>query len=109
MITLMPEIQERDIDLPLGLVTMTPGAQDLFEAYGSLGSLFLAYCLKRHMTGNWGNVDKEDWETNDDALATGGRILSAYILDEDKPQSTRIWIITEADRSVTTILTPDEY
>jgi len=53
----------------------------------------------------WGEVCQEDWQANDEALETGERLLSAYRTSKDE----RIWIITEHDRSVTTLLLPDEY
>ena len=61
--------------------------------------------LKRHATGDWGLVGKEDWEANEQALIHGTRLLSAYKTSTGK----RVWIISEADRSVTTILFPEEY
>ena len=61
--------------------------------------------LRRHAVGDWGELDKEDRQENDRSLAEGDRILSAYVAQE----STRFWIITEADRSVTTILLPEDY
>lgn len=61
--------------------------------------------LKRHITGDWGDVCAEDSKTNDYAAAHGERILSSYTLTTGK----RIWIITEWDRSVTTFLLPEDY
>lgn len=60
-----------------------------------------------HASGNWGDVCDEDWESNNEALRTGDRLLSAYWLDD--AHTEKIWIITEADRSATTILFPEEY
>ena len=60
--------------------------------------------LKRHVTGDWGDIPQEDAETNRDAVKYGARILSAYDLAGE-----RVWIITEADRSSTTLLFPSEY
>jgi hypothetical protein len=60
--------------------------------------------LKRHASGDWGDLCPEDTMANDSALAHGGRILSAYGRAAD-----RFWIITEADRSVTTVLLPEDY
>jgi hypothetical protein len=60
--------------------------------------------LRRHHAGDWGEVCKEDWKTNDSALSDGGRILSSYTV-----RGTRFWVITEADREHTTILFPDDY
>lgn len=60
--------------------------------------------LARHLSGDWGEVDSEDKQANDDAVKCGSRILSAYTLND-----TKFWIITEWDRSVTTFLLPEEY
>ncbi len=61
--------------------------------------------LKRHVTGDWGDLDPADRAENELSLRAGFRLLSAYAL----PDGTRIWLITEADRSATTLLLPDEY
>ena len=82
---------------PISRVVTTQGAAEFPPA-------FLASCLERHASRDWGDLDAEDKRANDAAVKHGGRVLSAYTLRGDK-----IWIITEADRSVTTILTPDEY
>jgi hypothetical protein len=60
--------------------------------------------LARHATGDWGELCAFDRQQNAVALCTGQRVLSSYPVGEGK-----IWIITEADRSVTTILLPEEY
>lgn len=73
---------------------------------------FLNRCLDRHMRFDWGDVDDEDWHTNDVAISTNDRLLSAYNIPEDMQDhegDTKIWIIAEADRSATTILFPSEY
>ncbi|BCT55307.1 hypothetical protein [Dehalococcoides mccartyi] len=71
---------------------------------------FIQKSLNRHVKGDWGDVDEEDKQTNDQALKQGMRLLSAYN-DDCFPQNglATIWIITEADRSATTILFPNEY
>jgi len=61
--------------------------------------------LARHLRGDWGDLCPEDWDANERALQYGGRLFSAY-QEEGLP---KIWIITEADRSATTILFPEEY
>jgi hypothetical protein len=61
--------------------------------------------LTRHLSGDWGDLDKEDAKANEHALRHDLRILSSYKLPDDR----KLWIITEADRSATTVLTPDEY
>ena len=85
----------------LGQTVATPGA---LEAFMRSGDTPLPY-LARHARGEWGDVDEDDKTENDFSVENGFRILSAYRLADD----TRIWIITEADRSATTILLPEEY
>lgn len=67
--------------------------------------------LQRHASGDWGIVGEEDSQTNNDALKDGDRLLSAYLLPKSAKRDTeeKIWIITEWDRSATTILLPEEY
>jgi hypothetical protein len=93
---------------PLGQVVATPGALEASRHPGQ----FLAL-LARHVRGDWGCVDPEDAEANRLALTQGDRLLSAYPIDPEKPSKgfgeNCLWIITEADRSVTTILLPEEY
>lgn len=60
--------------------------------------------LTRHLSGDWGELDAEDAKANESALRHGLRILSSYKVGEEK-----LWILTEADRSATTVLTPGEY
>jgi hypothetical protein len=61
--------------------------------------------IQRHQAGDWGNLPDDDRTSNDRALAQGGRIFSAY----HAHNGTRFWIITESDRSVTTVLLPEDY
>jgi hypothetical protein len=61
--------------------------------------------LNRHRAGDWGDLSAEDRQANDAAVTESGRILSAYTLRD----GTRIWIITEADRTSTCVLLPEEY
>ncbi len=61
--------------------------------------------LRRHVQGDWGLIPPEDRDENELSLKEGFRLLSAY----DSGDGTRFWIITEADRSVTTVLMPDDY
>jgi hypothetical protein len=60
--------------------------------------------IMRHRQGDWGDVCAEDAELNNDAVKYGGRLLSSYLIGDEK-----LWIITEADRSATTLLMPEEY
>lgn len=91
----------------LGQMVATQGAL----AKGDLS--LLNRCLNRHVRGDWGCVCEEDAKTNDEAVQAGWRILSAYPIDENSPckgyGDNTLWIITEADRSVTTFLLPEEY
>ena len=89
---------------PLGQLAATPGVLELLEQHQA--NLF--DLLARHASGDWGDVGAEDAHTNDQALIHGYRVLSCYTLVPDDPD-TRIWIITERDRSVTTALLPSEY
>jgi len=61
--------------------------------------------LSRHITGDWGDCCKEDWKENDLSLREGFRLFSVY---HDK-KGTKFWVITEADRSATTVLLPEDY
>lgn len=96
----------------LGQYVMTYGAMAATQEQGML-DVDIAQMLKRHASGDWGCVCDEDKHTNNEALAHGNRILSAYPIDPEKSCTgygdNCIWIITEADRSVTTILLPEEY
>jgi len=84
-----------------GSIVATPGALAELEASGDDP---LAY-LVRHIAGDWGDVDESDRRENELSLVHGFRLLSAYALNS----GTKIWIITEADRGVTTVLLPEEY
>lgn len=90
------------LPLKLGRVVATTGAVAALAEANSPAMQFLV----RHSAGDWGDVAKEDSTLNNQALKDGARILSAYTLRDGE---TRIWIITEADRSVTTILLPSDY
>jgi hypothetical protein len=86
---------------PLGQVVATPGALDALERAAESAADYLA----RHASGDWGELDAEDRAANDAALTDGSRILSAYTLGTKE----RLWIVTEHDRSYSTILLPSEY
>jgi hypothetical protein len=85
----------------LGRTVSTPGALQALLQAGESG---LRYLL-RHSTGDWGEVDAEDRRTNDRAVRQGERIVSSYTL----PTGEKLWVITERDRSATTLLLPSEY
>jgi hypothetical protein len=80
---------------------ITPGAVAALAVTGEQPQTYLL----RHVQGDWGELDAEDNEENEMSLQRGFRLLSRYLLADE----TVIWIITEADRSVTTILLPEEY
>lgn len=84
-----------------GQIVATPGALDALKAAGEDA---LDY-LERHLSGDWGDVCEEDRQENELSLKNGWRILSAYTLKN----GVKFWIITEADRSSTTFLLPEEY
>jgi hypothetical protein len=86
--------------LLLGRVVATPGALRLLIEAGGYPLDYLA----RHATGDWGDLCAFDRRQNEIALREGYRVLSSYEIP-----TGRVWIITEADRSVTTILLPEEY
>lgn len=86
---------------PLGRCVGTPGA---IEALGEAGQSYAQF-LRLHQAGFWGDMDPDDQAMNADALVHGGRIFSAY----RTRLGAKLWVITEADRSATTILCPSEY
>jgi len=86
---------------PLGETVATPSALAALDIAGVTPETLLA-C---HERGDWGDLSDHDRQMNDRALPSGGRLLSAYRL----PDGTRVWIVTEADRSATTLLLPDDY
>jgi len=85
----------------LGQIVATPGALAAISESGER----LASFLKRHVSGDWGDIAEEDRQENELSVAQGFRLLSAYRLSD----GTKLWIITEADRSFTTLLLPSEY
>ncbi len=85
----------------LGQIVATPAA---LEALNKSGDSALSLLL-RHATGDWGDLGEEDKQENDANLRNGERLLSVYILRD----RAKLWLITEADRSVTTLLLPSDY
>jgi len=86
---------------PLGQLVGTPGAAEAFARNKQAPTEF----LRRHWRGDWGQLDEHDVQENELSLQQGFRLLSRYTLAD----GTAIYIITEADRSATTILLPSEY
>lgn len=86
---------------PLGQIVATSGALAALERAKQPASSLLA----RHAIGDWGTLDAEDVAENEFSMVHGFRLLSSYQTDAGE----RLWIITEADRSATTLLLPEEY
>ena len=86
---------------PLGQTVATPGALETLASFDIEPSTL----LDRHIVGDWGDMVEEDKAENDFSVDKHLRIFSAYIIAED----VKVWVITESDRSVTTILLPSEY
>jgi hypothetical protein len=84
---------------PTGRVVITSGA------HAVLSEVDVFDALLRHASGDWGELCEQDWRQNDEALEYGSRLLSRYC----STAGTTFWIITEHDRSVTTVLLPEEY
>jgi hypothetical protein len=85
----------------LGQIVAPPGALEAIADAGQTPEFF----LDRHASGDWGEICDEDKQLNDEALVNGGRLLSAY----RTLKNVRLWVISEADRSSTCILLPEEY
>ena len=85
----------------LGAMVATPGALVTLEESGHIPPEFLV----RHKNGDWGELPPVDVQENERSLARGGRLLSAY----HTRREDRIWVITESDRSATTLLLPEDY
>lgn len=89
------------LKFPMGQCVVTRGAM---QALNESGEWAAKYLLK-HQCGEWGDLDEADKKENEFSIEKDFRILSAYVL----PNKDRIYVITEADRSSTTILLPSEY
>jgi hypothetical protein len=89
----------------LGQVVATPGA------LAALTRSDIVRALGRHVRGDWGEVCAEDWAANEASLKCGARLFSVYTgaVRADGSAGEKFWVITEADRSATTVLLPDEY
>lgn len=91
--------QRKKLPLQLGYLCQTPGAA------AQLHGLDVLRALGRHTMGDWGELCEDDWKLNNESLVDDRRILSAY----QTRDGVKFWIITEWDRSVTTVLLPEEY
>lgn len=85
--------------VPVGTLYITRNAMSTLKA------MDVTKALSRFARGDWGDMDEEDKKSNDWALKNGGRLFGAY----HDQNGTKFWIITEADRSVTTVLLPEDY
>src|SRR3954451_5659846 len=85
----------------LGRLVATPGAPELIQGEGREPMEF----VERHVRGDFGDLSEHDRLANEAALVNGSRILSSYIVTGDE----KVWVLTEADRSATTILLPSDY
>ncbi|MEJ7862451.1 MAG: hypothetical protein WKF90_12550 [Pyrinomonadaceae bacterium] len=94
-------MNESAVLFPLGNVYLTVGAREALEESNQLPKEFLS----KHQKGEWGIICEDDRQENELSVKEGFRILSAYKTDRD----VKIWVITEADRSSTTVLLPSEY
>ena len=95
-IRLLPVEQRK---FPMGLLVMTSNAMHQLDYRD------VAKALERHLAGDWGDIGSEDWEQNESGLRDGFRLFSVYSDRREK----KFWVITEADRSVTTVLLPEDY
>lgn len=90
---------EPKLKFPSGRIVATPNALNQIT-----GEEIVA-ALARHLQGDWGKLDAEDWNANERALKKGGRLFSEY----RSSRNLKFWIITEVDRTVTTVLLPEDY
>ena len=95
----LPAADEVAPKFPFGQLVATP------TALRTIPNDEIMNTLSRHLRGDWGTLDKEDWSANEEALKDGGRLFSAYL----SSAHIKFWIITEADRSATTVLLPEDY
>ena len=98
LVTRRSELPPR-IQFSPGSIVATPAA------LRSVSQEEIIAALKCHLTGDWGDLDRPDWQANNQALLDGTRLLSAY----QDSTGQRFWIITEAARQATTVLLPEDY
>jgi hypothetical protein len=105
MVERKPDLEQNPPPTPrfsLGQTVATPGALEALEQAGQEA----VELLTRHVTGDWGDdLSEEDKQENEFSVDKDLRIFSAYTLEN----GVKVWVITEADRSATTILLPEEY
>lgn len=91
--------------MEIGRVVLSPKVQERVRTDNAFAA-FAFSSLDQHAAEDWGEISEHDKLVSDDALRYGGMILSSYIFPVDR---TKIWIVTDAERFITTILFPDEY
>lgn len=101
-------MQTQQVSVELGQTLMTRGVSDLLSQHPELQFL-IHHSIYRHSRGDWGDLCDEDSKRNDEAVIDGSRLVSSYPLPKYIKTHSKFWIITEADRSVTTVLFPSEY
>ena len=92
-------LDESKAKFPLGQTVATP------NALNQISNEEILRAIARHVQGDWGTLETQDRNANEHALKSGGRLFSQY----HSIQNIKFWIITEADRSVTTVLLPEDY
>lgn len=101
----MASAMSKKLIFPLGSVVITRAASELAAQH----EIDVSFLLYRHQTGDWGDLSTEDKESNEEALVFHNRLFSSYQPVTADGQMLTIWIITEWDRSLTTILLPEDY
>jgi hypothetical protein len=97
-----PEVEQNQAQLfPLGQIVATPGTLEVLEAAHQSPAEF----LERHAKGDWGELSADDVAENEFSLKNGFRLLSSYCTAAGQ----KLWVVTEEDRSLTTVLLADEY
>ena len=95
--------------IQIGEVYATKGVNEDAEKNENFRE-FINICINRHINKDCGEMEKEDIESNKEAIINGSRIFSSYLIGKNlKIKNDKFWIITEADRSSTTVLLPSEY
>ena len=97
--TTAKELENTEPKFPIGKLVITPNALESIEPFE------VTAALARHAAGDWGECGREDWRENELSLKEGFRLLSVY----HSEKGGKFWVITEADRSATTVLMPEDY
>ncbi|WP_458459317.1 hypothetical protein [Pseudobutyrivibrio sp.] len=98
------------INFELGHVVATRRVWELIDTDERFNR-FVSGCMTRYVMMDWGDLDDDDWKLNDESVKDEGRLLASYQLptEIDADGEDRLWIITEWDRSTTTLLFPGDY